>query len=336
MSERSFKVALVCVAVLGIVLLISIFAFTTSDNQQTVEIPTIKEVDSNSKKTAQVGRQSLSHAELSKKIENDSTNRFKDLTNPEIAWQLRVKQLQRMDASSLTAVEKQTLLDALEYRPTHENAEYWWVVVNEVMKQLRLKRVVTDQYSDLLLAIANDADRSPVVRDYAVQHLGMWVAPDNEAIQLPYENDPKKVEDVIETIASLTSSNELQHTSVPGSSLMVLVSLYENGANDDLIEKAFMSLNGYLYPVITGNTPSDLITRTSAINAIGMAKRTEFRSVIRDLINDDSVNDSVRLSSIAALGFMAEDADLSLFRSIISSDNKFKYAAKAALARNSQ
>ena len=64
-----------------------------------------------------------------------------------------------------------------------------------------------------------------------------------------------------------------------------------------------------------------------------MMRRTEHLPAIRNIINTEAPNDSLKLSSIAALGYLAEHSDIPTLQNIAQGNTKFKHAAQAALTK---
>ena len=79
-----------------------------------------------------------------------------------------------------------------------------------------------------------------------------------------------------------------------------------------------------------------MITQVSAINAVAMMNRTEHLTAIRNIVQTNDSDDSLKISSIAALGYLAETPDLVTLKAIAEGNTKFKHAAQAALIKISE
>lgn len=259
-------------------------------------------------------------------------NRFTTLTDESIRWQVRVDRLRRLDATTLNTAETRHLYALLRHKPASQHREAWWTVLNEIMEQMRRQAIAPDLYTDTLSAIIGDPAVHPVARDYAVQHLGIWITPRPSVTGVaPHEQNPEKVAGAIEAITAVITEPAVQHTTIPGTALMVLADAHSGGLS--ATKASFTRLKPWLATTISGTSGASLVTRTSAINTAALMQCSEHLPAIRALVTDDATNDSVRLSSIAALGHLAENDDLGTLRTLADGHSKFKHAAQAALKK---
>ncbi len=257
-------------------------------------------------------------------------SRFQSLTDPSVRWQVRVDMLRRLDAGSLGQEDINTLYSLLKFQPAADQEENWWVVVNEIMEQMRLQAIAPERYANELLAIIRNPSAPDVLRDYAVQHLGRWCSPRGAKLGHPSERNPAIVRETVDTFAALVTDPSIAHTSIPGTTLMLLVDMKGGGVPEEIINPAIKTLEPWFATTITGNNNTGKITRISAINAIGMLALETFRPDIRSLATNESVDPSIRLNSIAALGQIGEPSDLAALQAIATSDSRLRFAAQAA------
>lgn len=256
---------------------------------------------------------------------------FESLIDSSIAWRLRVDRLRNIEVNNLGQEDINALYELLNHQPVLGQEESWWVVVNEIMEQLRLNAIAPDRYSKEMLAIIRSPAAPEVLRDYAVQHLGQWVTPRGSELGRPSEQNPELVRETAETLVHLVTDPKIGHTTIPGTTLMVLVDMKSGGFPDGILSPALEELHPWFEATINGKNNTKNITRISAINSIGMLGLENFRDDVRTLVSNDAEDASIRLSSIAALGQIGEQSDLEVLQVIAHSDSKFSYAAKSAI-----
>lgn len=277
-------------------------------------------------------------------------NRYANLTENSTRWQVRVDQLRRMDATTLNPTEIDDLYSKLHHQPSSQK-EAWWVVMNEIMEQIVKQEIASERIIPEFSALISDITLDPVVRDYAVQHLSYYLGnkgPNALDSSAQSEKGTQTPEHVLNTLAQIIKSPENQHNSIPGTTFMGLIEISQNPHHAEQVAEVFEQLESYLMPLIAGESSASLANRTSAINAVGITQSAIYLPTLKKLATSgDAVNDSVKLSSIAALGdFYARSgkpspANLSHSRdsveasleSIVASDTKFKHAATAALKK---
>lgn len=258
------------------------------------------------------------------------SKKFTHLTNPAIRWQLRVDFLKNLDIASLTASDIDSLYSLLRFQPASQDSESWWVVVNEVMEQMRLHGLGADRYSGEMVSLIEDSSLSAVLRDYAVQHLGLWLAPLGE--EMHTESDPARAEAALASLVSATVDPQNLNTSIPGTALIALIGIEQSTAKHSAeTEAQFARLQQWLYQVLDGSVSAAKLTRISAVNAAGLIGATETLPTIRKLVSESHTEDGIRLSSIATLGQLGDVADIASLEQIISTTPKFQHAASAAI-----
>ncbi|MGJ8634237.1 MAG: HEAT repeat domain-containing protein [Luteolibacter sp.] len=257
-------------------------------------------------------------------------SRFQKLTDNSVRWQVRVDMLRSLDAASLNQEDINTLYDLLTYTPVPGQEENWWVVANEIMEQMRLKAIAPDRYAKEMLAIIRNPAAPEVLRDYAVQHLGQWVTPRGAELGQPSEQDPTIVKETAEAFAALVTDPTNARSSIPGTTLMVLIDMKGGGVPEDVINPVLETLDPWFEGVLSGRNASSKITTISTINAIGMLRLETFRPEIHALATNEATDPSLRLNSIATLGQIGTEADLGTLQSIARSNSRLRHAAQAA------
>ena len=318
MSQRTFILTLACL-VLGA----GIFAYlmVAGSSEKPLEpLPNVTE------KPEIHHRRTLPHTQ---------SNRFTSLIDSSIRWQVKVDQLRRLEGSTLNPTEVDYLYKLLREKPQGSGKEAWWVVVNEVMEQIVKQNIAAERISSEFCSMIDDKNLDNVVRDYAVQHISNYIAYDTTS-------DAGTHVEVFQALKKAIQDPTNQHNSIPGTTLMSLVVMSENPSQTSVVKACFKQLDNYLRHLLEGESSASVVTRTSAINAVGLMQIEQYSPVLTQIIQSDDANASVKLSSIAALGDLhrtsntedAESTEVSaLLLDIATGNTRFKYAAVAALKK---
>lgn len=255
---------------------------------------------------------------------------LQSITDKQVRWQVKANMLRSMDFSQLDTQELDYLFGLLERSPkAGESKESWLVVANEIMEQLRKQAIQPERLTESLAALAKNQQMDTVLRDYALQHLSLSIGNQETARLLSRES----TRNVIGVIAGIIDQSTVQQSSIPGTALMSLVKANEVPENQAQISESLAALEGYLSSAIVGGAGTTLSTQTTALNAVAILQLSEYLPLIRENIRSESTDPSVKLSSIAALGYLAEDEDLEYLKSMASSESKFRFAAQSSLKR---
>ncbi len=261
-------------------------------------------------------------------------NRFLHLTDSKIPWETHVAELRKDRNKKYTEDEIETLLAHLNHRPESASSS-WWTIANEIMAQLRLRGIRSDQLVEIFSGFIQNPDSPTVIRDYAAQHLSLWIDP-----KLHEDDEVSFSQDELTTAATalekVFADPSASGTSLPGTTLRVLVDLWRNG--HPAFKSTLDSLRQSQGPVFewlerTLNQPAgeDLISQVSAVGAIGQLALEKFLPQVRSLAADDSADPTLRLNAINTLGLMGARIDQPFLESIASGNSRYRFAAKSAL-----
>ena len=240
-------------------------------------------------------------------------------------------EIARQISGSLSKGDTAALFAAMDHTPRSGGEEDWYVILNEIMEQMRRHGLGSDEYAAKLGEIITDSGRTEVVRDYAIQHLALWIAPGNPD-QVPHEKNPALVGQSLSHIATAIRDTAVSNTSIPGTALLALADISPN-LPAETITATWSSLEPYLQGIISGETSTQLSTRVSAIQAVSLTAQQPYLPAIRSLAASETADPSIRLSSIASLGFYASPEDQALLETLATGDTRYKYAAQSALGR---
>jgi len=252
--------------------------------------------------------------------------RFSYLIDPSIPWQTRVQKLRNLDPSTLTQEDIDQLYAHLHQRNPDHNPESWWVVLNEIMETIRKGAIGRDRITHTFIAILDDSSRDEVTRDYAAQHLSQWITPDRP--NLPYEEDPSKRAHALNLLTKQITDPALQNSSIPGTVLNSLTDATRAGLKT---QSHWEQLTPWLEKTIATARDDNPGLRTTAINTVGELDKTEFYPQIKALATDHSQDFGVRLNSIAALGHLMQESDISLLQEIAQREGRLHHAINAAI-----
>lgn len=254
--------------------------------------------------------------------------RWDGVTDPSLDLNQRLEIVRGIDRD-LPLPDVDHLFSLLRHQPASADRENWWMVANEIMECMRKHGAGETQYTRRLSGLIGDASGELVIRDYAIQHLGQWISPVKGDVS-PSEKDAAECSRALGMIAVAIKDPSLLHTSVPGTGLLTLADASER-LDDTMIAPVWEDLKPFLSGVIEGRTSAGKSIRTSAIQAVGRAGRSEFLPSIRALAGGEGEEMFIRLSSIHALGAYGQPEDEALLSSLAAS-GAVQYAARAALS----
>lgn len=256
--------------------------------------------------------------------------KWKALTDDRLPLHQRLE-LARSISDSTDAKDASALFALLDHTPKAGTEEDWYVVFNEIMERMRRYGIGADSFAAQMGRLLADPTRPEIVRDYAVQHLILWIAPGNPD-QVPHEEEPEIVARNLGLIAGAVIDPTLSDTTVPGTALQALAEASGN-LPADVSASAWQSLDVYLNGLFSGEIPTRLSTRVSAIQAVALAGRRQYLPDIRAFAASETTDPSVRLSSIASLGTYATADDRILLEKIAARNDRYRFAASSALER---
>jgi hypothetical protein len=243
----------------------------------------------------------------------------------------RLEIARRIATDTLGKEDEEVLFALMRNVPRTGGENDWYLVVNEVMEQMRRRGVGSDQYSARLSDLIADPSQADVVRDYAIQHLTAWIGPVDPE-HSPHEENPDSIRLALAKIAATIQDPSVAHSTIPGTGLNSLAQATPN-MPADVADAAWKSLGPYLQGVISGDPQAQLSTRVSAIQAVSITDQQQFLPLIRSFATSETTEPSIRLSSIASLGFFANPNDKALLDTLAVSKSRYQYAAQSALKR---
>lgn len=268
-------------------------------------------------------------------VGNAASAALEFITDTAQPWQSRVDQLRSTLNSECGELEIRHLYQILENPiPKGEIPEHWYVIANDIMTQLMAHDADPGRFSSRFQGLLQDSRQPLVIRDYAVQYLVSWLNPrSRQATAAERAAPPPEIAaQILQSLVAATTDPELEQTSIPGTTLMMLSEIARDPGGVDC-SSAITTLKPWLtHALQDGSTLSNPV-RVSAVQAAGMLAPQEFRPLLRDIAFAVKGQSSLRLPSIAALGRCGEEQDLEKLQEIIRVHPELSYAAAAAYAK---
>jgi len=225
--------------------------------------------------------------------------------------------------SDLSKEEFFALADILRQPvPTDVTTARWHVLINEIMEVTRQSRFTDYGYVDLYTELIVDKNLDPVVRDYAAQHLALFLSS-------PDQSD-EEFEKGLTAYHSILSDHRDRQSEVVGTSLMALCELYNKTPNRPWAEHK-TKFENVIGSIISNEVPASFANKISAIQSAGRLQLTSTLPQVRSIAEGKTDRPSYRLSAIASLGYFAEPSDKAFLESLAQSSTRFRFAAQTAL-----
>lgn len=263
----------------------------------------------------------------------DPVAKWEALSDHRLTPEIRLNLARRIDVE-LSQSEIDSLISFLRQIPdVDEDAslqQAHWLVANEVMEQMRRKGVGRDQLTDVFASLIENPKQSEVIRDYAVQHLSQWISPRGGG--MPGEIIEGKKENALNVIAQTVIDPSMAHTSIPGTAIMSLTAV-SSSLPPDLMETFWKDLDRDLNAMLKNEIKVPLSTKTTIIQSVAMRGSNTHLPLIQGMARDETIDPSLRLSSIAALGIYRSQEDRDYLQTLSQGKTRFRYAAQAALEK---
>jgi hypothetical protein len=272
---------------------------------------------------------------LSPRVSQPKSTRLDFLTDTGQPYQTRINQLRGMLADGCSEPELRYLYQLLEKaQPSSELPEHWYVLANDIMAMIHNHETDPHRFSLQFRGLLQATHQPDVIRDYAVQHLVTWLNPTSTqagATRLPAAS-PEMAADVLDALASAAIDPSLAQSTIPGTTLMMLVDLVRSDSGVDCTH-AVATLKPWLLQALQDGSALSNPIRVSAVSAAGVLAPKEFRPLIRNIAYLETAGSSLRLPAIAALGQIGEQADIAKLRAIAETSPELTYAAQGATAK---
>ncbi len=227
--------------------------------------------------------------------------------------------------SDLSNEENQALMDLLRQpAPEQIGISGWYMVLNEIMEVLRQPRFDWPGYGEAMAGLTTDRHVDPVVRDYSAQHLALYLADEAQNRQ------GDSFSPGMDAFLSVLRGEREAHEEVTGTILMALCDLKSKRPAEDFAAYD-QAIALVVTDFVTGTRPASRSNRISAIQAAGRMGYREALPTIRAFARDGAPDPSLRLSSIATLGYFHDPEDRHFLQQLAGSDDNLRFAAATAL-----
>jgi hypothetical protein len=251
-----------------------------------------------------------------------------DLGQP---YQVRINLLRNMLATECSEPEIRHLYQLLaQGAPKAEVAEHGYVIANDIMAQLLGHETDPSRFAEKFTALIADGQQPEVVRDYAVQYLASWLNPRVvQATKVLAAPSPEITAQILKSLVSAATDPALGQTTIPGTTLMMLVELTRTGSGVDCRE-SIATLRPWLGQALADGSALSQSVRVSAVIAAGVLAPDEFRATLRKIAYQPDGAAALQLPALASLGQSGEAADLPQLQNIAATQPALAYAAADA------
>lgn len=202
-------------------------------------------------------------------------------------------------------------------KPASLDAGEWQHRVNSVLNALLAQNAYNSDLGGLLMNMATE-NKDPVLRLYALQHLGPWVA---------REKDPGKKQEIVALLSRLATKDGEQ---TAGTAIQMITELERAGTsvspvNLKAIEKAALKI------AADPKASHDL-----RVNAFHTCCERKLSGVLKDARNIAGNKDEitiVRKAAIYSIGMMGTKEDLDMLNDLSSESDLLAEAVKPAVKR---
>jgi hypothetical protein len=215
--------------------------------------------------------------------------------------------------------------------PQSSDMESWYLVCNQILETLRQRELPDGVYTKELISLVKSPSAHPVIRDYAVQHLALWISGINPASR---ENDSARAVGAFDAMLKQAIRSENGQITLAGTTLNALTDAALNGTvATDTMRKDLGITALRILQTKDGSYTS--FNRASALQCAVRLSVPDLLPLCRAMLSEPTELSDLRLGSIAALGQIGADEDIELLRSF-ESDPRYQFAANAALKRVSK
>ena len=252
-----------------------------------------------------------------------------DLGQP---YQVRINLLRSTLATECSEPEIRALYQLLQQGAAKaEIPEHGYVIANDIMTQILSHETDPVRFAGNFTALLNDAHQPEVIRDYAVQYLAVWLNPRSAqatANRLATPS-PAIAAEVLQSLAAAATDPALGQTSIPGTTLMMLVDLTRSASGVDC-RQAIATLKPWLVHALEDGSSLSQSIRVSAVTAAGILAADDFRPTLRKIAYQPNGSAALQLPALASLGQSGEAADLPKLQQLAARQPALAYAATDA------
>jgi hypothetical protein len=236
-------------------------------------------------------------------------------------------ELARSLDSSLGLPALAAWLAAIPMASGNASTEQDFVVFNEIVDVSRKRNLHPAHLGPFLCNVVADSRLHPTVRDYAVQHLVLWIADDANA---PAEQDALVRQRALAALCALPADPGAHGTSIPGTALLALSDLASR--QPALLASHWPDLDRAISGLLDQpSTP--LALKLAAVQTAAMAHRTIHLPAIRRLARETPPDSPLMLSALSALGSLGDASDRPFLESYQTSVSLAGRAATTAFHR---
>lgn len=250
-----------------------------------------------------------------------------------LSWQERVDAVRRLPVK-LEEDEIEALFAFLRISTGEDQREDHFLVLNEVMEQLRLGGQAGQTYGEKMAELILDPGVDPVIRDYAIQHAALWLDPGGYAGDTveanPVTDESREV--ILDSIVKVVLTPANSPETLVGTGLTAIADL-RDGTPIPKIQGTIDRVRSGILSYIDGSVHTSEANRIAAIDVAARMRLTETHASIRHLAAERDIAPALRLSAIAALGTFGKATDKAFLTTLAKANDRLSPAARTALSR---
>jgi hypothetical protein len=255
------------------------------------------------------------------------------LTDLSKAYDFRIQLLRDALVTGCSEPEMQFLYQLLETGPAAaELPEHRYMVANDIMELLIKHEKDLSRCVNHFTALLNDPQQPYVIRDYAVQYLGIMIDPRSSSESSDAKGSslsPEITAQVLKSLVTATTDPALGQTSIPGTALMTFTNLA--GTRNRLDSATFATtLKPWLAQALGEGSMLKLGNRVSAVIAAGALAPQDFRPTLRKIAYQQDGEGALQLPALASLGQAGDATDVAQLQKITATQPALAYAAADA------
>jgi hypothetical protein len=288
--------------------------------------------ENRSKAVADVEVSNARHSSPPPRQSVPSATRLDFITDLSQPYQVRINLLHNTLSSECSEPELRYLYQLLaQGAAAAEIPEHGYVIANDIMNQLLSHETNPQRFASNFTALLNDSHQPEVIRDYAVQYLVSWLNPRSAQVSTTALAAPSSeiTAQVMKSLVTATIDPALGQTSIPGTTLMMLVDLTRSDSGVDC-RSSIATLKPWLSRALGEGSTLTLAIRVSAVVAAGILAPEDFRPTLRKIAYQPDSSGALQLPALASLGQAGDATDLTKLQKVAATQPTLAYAAADA------
>lgn len=209
-------------------------------------------------------------------------------------------------------------------KPLGVDREGWNFLVNEGMDKLCAQVQVVPEFTEVLTRFVTDKSQDVVLRDFSIQHLGVWLQPENASSR--FETDRQKRQVIAATLLDAAAQpNELfSGTALQSMNFALTNRERSEKEQEDSARFPFDLTLEQIHDAAIRLATAKETRDSSRITALQVCAQRGFKDslpIARRIAGSSQSSICARLSAIAAIGALGTGEDQKLLENLLSKRN---------------